>query len=183
MTVQPVVRPRRLWYGIAIVVLVLGVGAGIGGFVFALRPSMSHLQRFETGQSVRLTLPADARRTLYVSADARPDTLHCAATPDGLTLSGTSGLTMSQGDESWNAVYQLHATRAGTYRLTCTSPGGAKPLAVGAAFGAGRLFGGILTALGCPCVALVFAGIVCLVVALRRHARIRELRERAAPPT
>jgi hypothetical protein len=182
MTDQPTIRPRRLWYGIAIAVLVLGIAAGTGAFLFALRPALGHLQRFETGQTVRLSLSAGQQRTLYVSGDTAGGELHCTANPAGLTLAETSGLTMSQGDESWSAAYQLRADRAGDYRLTCTSPDGRKDLAIGAMLSGPRLVGGIVAALACPCGGLLFAGIVCLVVALRRHARRRALREATPPP-
>ncbi|MEV0839794.1 hypothetical protein AB0I55_09565 [Actinocatenispora sera] len=181
MTEQSTIRPRRLWYGIAIAVLVVGIAAGIGAFLFALRPALGDLQRFETGQTVRLSLSAGQRRTLYVSGDTAGGDLRCTASPAGLSLSETSGLTMSQGDESWSAAYQLRADRTGSYRLTCTSPAGRKDLAIGATLSGPRLVGGIVAAIACPCGGLLFAGIVCLVVALRRHARRRALRE-ATPP-
>ncbi|BCJ36919.1 hypothetical protein Athai_44220 [Actinocatenispora thailandica] len=182
MTEQPTIRPRRLWYGIAIAVLVLGVAAGIGAFLFALRPALGDLQRFDTGQRVRLSLAAGQRRTLYVSGDTAGGDLHCTASPAGLALSETSGLTVTQGGESWSARYQLRADRAGSYRLTCTSSSGRKALAIGAMLSGPRLVGGIVAAIACPCGGLLFAGIVCLVVALRRHGRRRALRETAAPP-
>lgn len=181
MTEQPTIRPRRLWYGIAIVVLVLGIAAGIGAFLFALRPALGDLQRFDTGQTARLSLSAGQRRTLYVSGDTAGGDLHCTASPAGLSLSETSGLTMAQGDESWSARYQLRADKAGSYRLTCTSTDGRKDLAIGAMLSGPRLVGGIIAAIACPCGGLLFAGIVCLVVALRRHARRRALHE-ATPP-
>ena len=181
MSVAPVIRPRRVWYGIAIGVLVLGIAAGIGAFLFALRPALGDLQRFQTGATVRLQLSAGDRRTLYVSSDSAGSGLRCAARPDGLTLSETSGLTLTQGDESWSARYQLHAEKTGSYRISCISRGGQRSLAIGSVLSGPRLVGGIITAIACPCAGLLFAGIVCLVVALRRHARRRDLRTPPPP--
>lgn len=171
MTVAPAIRPRRLWYVVAVVVLLVGVGAGVGAFLFALSPATGPVQRFEPSRPVHVALSAGQQRTLYVAAGST-GTVDCTASPDGLTLNPVSGsLTMTRDGEDWVGRYQLTADKAGTYAVTCTASEGTPHLALGSYFSVGRLVTGIVGAFVCPGGAFLFAAILCLVVALRRHAR------------
>lgn len=172
-------RPRRVWYVVAVVVLVFGVAAGVGSFLYALSPATGSVQRFDPAHPARVTLSAGDQRTLYAESGA--DTVTCAASPDGLRLTDVSGsLTMSRGGEDWVGRYQMRAEKSGTYTVTCTGSGSTPRLAIGSYFSLSRLFVGILGTFVCPGGAFLFAAIVCLVVALRRHSR-RKARRAAGP--
>lgn len=172
------IRPRRVWYVVAVVVLVLGVAAGVGSFLYALSPATGPVQQFDPDHPARVTLSAGDQRTLYAQSSA--GTVTCTASPGGLRLSDVTGsLTMSRGGEDWVGRYQMRADRAGTYTVTCT---GGQRLAIGSYFSLTRLFVGILGTFVCPGGAFLFAAIVCLVVALRRHSRRKAQRAGVPPP-
>lgn len=169
------IRPHRTWYVAAVVLVVLGIAAGIGLFVFALRPATGNFREFSAGHPVWLALHSGERRTIYTASSANQPS--CSVRPSsGIELRHSSDVHLSNSTGSWYAAYDVTADRTGRYRLVCQAGGDASQLAVGPYASAGRLVLGVLGALLCPFGSVLVAAIICLVVALRRHSARRRLR-------
>lgn len=172
------IRPRRTWYVAAVLLLVLGVAAGVTLFVVALKPATGTFRQFAGNQPVTLHLHRGERHTIYASVDGMWPA--CTARPAvGIVLRHSSDVDISNSSGHWYATWDLRANRAGRYRLTCQLSGtdAGTQLSLGPYASASRLVLGILGGLLCPGAAFLVAAIICLVVALRRHSARRRLRE------
>lgn len=171
------IRPRRSWYVAAVLLLVLGVAAGITLFVVALKPATGTFRQFPGDQPVTLHLHRGERRTIYASVDGMWPA--CTAEPAaGIVLRHSSDVNVSNSSGHWYAKWDILANRTSRYRLTCqlSGPDAGTQLALGPYGSATRLVLGILGGLACPGAAFLVAAIMCLVVALRRHSARRRLR-------
>jgi hypothetical protein len=123
------------------------------------------------------------------SATPAPPASRCTATPvDGGTVDLaeiTYSATVGQGGRSWRQLYRMTVTQDGQYRVDCepTDPtAGTAHYAVGEDPNIAGIFGKMFAILGSsfgafliPCVGLVIAGLIALIVGLRRSSNRRLL--------
>ncbi len=175
------IRPSRLWYLIAAVILVLGIGAGLAFLFFALRPALGPMEQFSAGQPQRIELGSTRSRTLYLDGDFKSlltdIKCHTAAGESGVRLIPVAGaLQVTNGSGTWYAIYQIDVSRSGTYEITCeTEDGRPAILAVGPRTGLRGLFLGVAGAVVCPMASFLAAALIGLIVAIRRHSAKRRL--------
>lgn len=189
------VRPRRKWFWIAGIIagvgIIVGVGGGVGLFVFGATSMTPDTRTTLSGSgtatgSVRLT--ADAEWAIFSTTDASWD-VQCAASAGGDQATVTAPdetVTFTTGGSTWHEVARVKAPSDGAYAFTCRpvsgDPGsdasGARYLVgeapeLGAFFGG--LFGGFALLFGVPFVAVLAAVIISVVTGVRRSDHRRRL--------
>jgi hypothetical protein len=187
-------RPGRGWYAVAIVIAVLGIVVGVGGFGLGIASFVRGLPKmtteFDTGSPVTVHLEAGRERAIYADLNSGPRGpvyTDCTGTARGdgsidvRRISNT--LDFPSGRHQWISVYTVTVSRAGDYELSCEPSGtdGPRHYALGEAPKAGALaagiFGGIAALIGVPCLALTVGGVIALVVALRRSSAKKRLQQ------
>ncbi len=175
-------RPRRGWYALGGVLVFLGATVAVALLASFLRNVAGPLSRFSTGLPVEAELDAGAERTIYRDAAqiAPAGAVSCevleVATGQPVRTTPTAGLTLTRGDEEYLSVANFEVSRAGRYRVACSS-GSAQPvaLAVGPRVrilgSVARVFGAIVSGLA----GLLLGGAVVAVVAVKRNRHRRRL--------
>jgi hypothetical protein len=187
-------RPGRGWYAVAIVIAVLGIVVGVGGFGLGIASFVRGLPKmtteFDAGTPVTVHLAPGQELAIYAdlnSGSGRPVYADCTGTARGdgsvdvRRISNT--LDFPSGRHQWVSVYTVTGTRDGDYELSCqpSVSDGPTHYAVGDAPKTGALaagiFGGIAALVGVPCLALTVGGVIALVVALRRSSAKKRLQQ------
>lgn len=193
-------RPGRAGYWIAAAIAVLGVlvGCGLGalGF-FSLAGDVPTMEReFAAGAATTVELESGKEWAIYVdnpglrgrgqTGSAALPEVECTGTA---TDGGTITLTRPQGNVSfgdseryWQLAYQVSVDKTGSYQMQCSSPDpglsdptfGVGPN-VNAAGVVGKVFGSLGALFGIPCLAFVVAGVIALVVGMRRSSYKKRL--------
>ncbi|MGH3728663.1 MAG: hypothetical protein ACRDTU_07895 [Micromonosporaceae bacterium] len=194
-------RPGRVWYWVAGVVVVLGVCIGSGvallGFnsIAGALPEMK--QEFDAGTPTTVELSSDRDWAIYVDHPSRtgegtapkPD-VDCAAEGSGVTVSRSDvNFEFDDQNRHWQLVYDVSVDRDGSYQFTCESNDpelSGSTFAVGSGIDvgglAGTVFGSLGALLGIPCLALLVGGVIALVTAVRRNSHKRRLQETGGVP-
>ncbi|GAB3968195.1 hypothetical protein GCM10029978_037170 [Actinoallomurus acanthiterrae] len=176
------VRPRRAWFVVAALCIVVGVALGVVMLVFGITTGAgSRDKKFGAGETVTVSLKPDAAVYVpegsYGGADCR------VASASGQAVSVTRPgyrFTTSSNGESWQVAGLVHVSAAGEYRVTCT--GGDGRYAVGQAPRPSRLVVGILSSIGFFMVG-IFSGVATIiVVAVRRNRHRTRLAARPMGP-
>ena len=194
-------RPGRAWYWIAGVIAVLGIciGPGLSVFGFAsLRSDLPQIkQEFDAGSPASVRLTKAGAWAIYAnnpaargSTAARP-AVTCTGESDAGTIDispSTGNFNFSDGRHQWQLLYDVKVSATGTYRISCSSNDQAVDhFAVGTAVNLrgflGKVFGSLGLLLGVPCVALLVAGIIALITALRRNSHRKRLQAEAGIST
>ncbi|MEV0398459.1 hypothetical protein [Actinoallomurus sp. NPDC050550] len=166
------VRPRRVWFVVAALCIVLGVALGAVMLVFGITTGAgSRDKRFGAGETVTVSLKPDA--AIYVPEESYSGVNCRVASASGQTVSVTSPgyrFTTSSNGESWRVVRLVHVPAAGEYRVTCDGVGGL--YAVGQAPRPSRFVIGILSAIGFFMVG-IFGGVATIIVVAVRRNRYR----------
>ncbi|MGH3735097.1 MAG: hypothetical protein ACRDT6_05685 [Micromonosporaceae bacterium] len=200
-------RPGRGGYWIAAAIAVLGMilgcaGAVLGGFSLAGEvPKMT--QEFRVGESATVKLEAGKEWAVYVDnpalrgsnrtgTSALPE-VECSGTASGgggeITLTEPSGnFTFGDNRRYWQLVYEVKVDKTGSYHIECgTSDSMLRDptFGVGPALDPGgivaKVFGSLGALLGIPCLGFIVAGVLAMVVGLRRSSHKKRLQaERAA---
>jgi hypothetical protein len=188
------VRPGRGWYAVAVVVAVLGIVVGVGGFGLGIASFVRGLPKmtteFDTGSPVTVHLTAGQQRAIYadqttgrnvtVAADCT-GTAHGDGSIEVRPLSTT--LNFPSGRHQWTSAYTVDVSRDGDYELACqpSVSDGPTHYAIGDVPKTGALVGGILGGIaalvGVPCLTLTIGGVIALVVALRRSSAKKRLQQ------
>ncbi|HEX3732488.1 MAG TPA: hypothetical protein VHU91_06155 [Mycobacteriales bacterium] len=172
-------RPSRWWYGIAAVIAVLFIGGGItAGAVGVLKNSPSLDTKFDIGETATFTLDSGHEASLYAVADGK-GRLKCSAS-EGIKLTGPKGTFMfTDGGDKWERVFNLKSSTDGKHQVTCSSDDDITKLAIGDKANTGGLAGSVAALLCGPCVGIIIAAAIVLVVALRRKShKDRMIRDR-----
>jgi hypothetical protein len=171
-------RPRRFWYAIGALLIVVGVIASVTLFVVALiqltgrAPADEHT--FGNKESTTVHIDADASKTIYVTNGTFSRTMSCTAAnasggvnPDLSPYSGN--LTLN----NWRALLTVSARVGGDYRISCSGPVSDARFGVGEHISAGEIaYPFIGAVVGAP---FVIGGIVVLVVTAVRRSRAARL--------
>lgn len=180
-------RPRRLWYLVAVGVFCVCVA--IGGVLFAVQigdvADGVNLQKLR--DFTRVTLTAEKPQAIYATGrvDNRSTPRCVQRGPGRLKVSSvrtTEHYTV--GGTKWTVVGILEATESGTYRVRCQAAG-ATGMAIGNRIG-GVLAGGlgaVATFAGSIFFGVLTGGITALVTLLRRNGHKRRLLRSAAGPS
>ncbi|MGH3715230.1 MAG: hypothetical protein ACRDT4_17460 [Micromonosporaceae bacterium] len=194
------IRPGRAGYWVAGVIAVLGVCAGIGIAAFGFSSIAGDLPKMkaefqgettvklESGKdwAVYVDNPALEGRAGNSAAPVRAPQVECTGTSaDGgnITFSDPGGaFHFASGDRNWQLLYAVSVDKTGSYTVTCASSDPDLPdptYAVGTAVNVGgfvgKLFGSLGALCGIPCLALLVAGVIALVVAMRRSSAKKRL--------
>jgi hypothetical protein len=135
----------------------------------------------KSGAAVDVRLSAGGKYAFYLPKGA---TASCALTPAEGVRTDQAGYTLSftSGGRQWQLADEFSTTIAGTYSASC----GGTAFAVGNRPQAGRFIGGIglgIAALvGLPCMSLVLATLIGVVVAVRRRRHRNRLLATAGYP-
>ncbi|MGH3645758.1 MAG: hypothetical protein ACRDTM_01045 [Micromonosporaceae bacterium] len=192
-------RPKRTWYWIAALIVVLGVCGGFGIGLFGLSsiagglPTMKH--EFDAGEATTVELTGDQQWAIYVDnprassegqgSGPRPDVQCTGSSADGgtITLSEPGGsFHFTKDNKTWQLLYDVRVDKDGSYQIECSSQDAEltdPQLAVGPAVNVGgfvgKTFGTVGALLGLPCLALIVGGVIALVTGLRRSAHKKRL--------
>lgn len=185
-------KPGRIWYWIAGVVIVVGVAAGVAVFVFGVTrvaesvPEME--QTFAAGEDTEMEL-SGGHWAIYVDhpGESAPTVECVASSPDDEVLvSPSDAFTTSDGRHTWHMVYELTVTESGPVEVNCDTDAKVGDFAIGEAVDVSGFVGGILGSItgliGIPTLGIVVGGTIILVVALRRSAHRKRLRSRPSSP-
>lgn len=169
----PQIRPRRIWYAVAVGIAMLGIVVGVGAFaagIASVSESLPHLDQTSTsGASTVVQLTGGQRYAIY-----RPEGSAggCVLAPAAGVEISTSGydFTFTSKGRRWRLSYQLKVATTGSYTASC----GGTPFAIGNRPEIGKFVGGIgigiAALLGLPCVGLVVGTVIGVVVAIRRRS-------------
>ncbi|MFB9834298.1 hypothetical protein [Actinoallomurus acaciae] len=177
-------RPRRLWYAIAALILVAGVATAAVIFI-RLIAGAGPARTFGPGETVTLHLGKDPRPGFYVTGTGSPDD-HCYARDSAgrrfaaEPISGTT--TITENGTRWHVLSHLRLPADGTYQVTCprTAANAGARYGIGTPPETGQMVGKIFAVILIPMAALAAATVIIIVVAVRRSSHRRRL---AAPPT
>ncbi|GIJ49638.1 hypothetical protein Val02_65240 [Virgisporangium aliadipatigenens] len=185
-------RPGRGWYVLAAAIAAVGVltapllvvlGVASFGSVGGTLPSVG--ARFHGGDETTVELTKDRAATVYAVFPQDSDgiaraTCEVSGAGEAALTERSYGLSATIEDTTWVVLYDITVDRSGRYTLSCTSDcdrPGTDLYAVGDAFEAGGMAAAILGgataffgALLVPCFALIVAGIMAIVTAVRRRS-------------
>lgn len=196
-------RPGKRGYWIAgiiaVIGIIIGVGGGVGLFVYGfsmIEPDTKSMLSGTGSATGNVRLTADQEWAVYSTASTSWD-VRCTATSGSNTASVTdpdSAENFTSGGQTWYLVAQVKAPADGTYAFTC----GPSPDAVdndvnsahyfigeASSFGTifGSVFGGFAVLFGVPLIAIVVAVIIAAVTGVKRgNHRKRLMAERYGPP-
>jgi hypothetical protein len=188
------IRPGRGWYVAAIVIPVLGIVIGVGGFGLGIASFVRGLPKmtaeFDAGTPVTVHLTAGQQRAIYADQPSGQNMavdVDCTGTARGdgsiEVRPVSTTLTFPGGRHQWISAYTVDVSRAGDYDLTCrpTASSGPTHYALGEAPKTGALIAGVLggtaALLGIPCLAITIGGVIALVVGLRRSSAKKRLQQ------
>jgi hypothetical protein len=178
------IRPRRIWYTVAVGIAVLGIVIGVGAFavgIASVTKSLPHLdQTSASGASTVLRLTGGHRYAIY---QPEGSSAGCVLAPAaGVEISTSSyDFTFTSKGRQWHLSHQLKVATTGSYTASC----GGAPFAVGNRPEVGKFVGGIgagiAALLGLPCVGLVVGTLIGVVVAIRRRSHRNRLQAAGSP--
>jgi hypothetical protein len=187
-------RPRRVWYVVAIVIAVLGVVAGVVGFAYGVTsffralPTMS--TEFDAGSPATVHLASDRRQAIYFDLSGprrnQLDTECTGTARDDGSIDVRpiwNTLDFARSGHSWTSAYTVQVTRAGEYELTCrpTASDGPTHYGVGDAPNNRAMavagLGGMAALVGAPGLAVTIGGVIALTVARRRSSHKKRVQQ------
>jgi hypothetical protein len=185
-------RPSRLWYWVAGAVGLAAVAVAVLiAYSLIFGPLLSDLTHLDAPGDVTIELESGAERTIYAqtrdsggrteSVDDASITCRVTRAGDGpVELDDAGELTVTKGDDSYDALFEFEAPASGSYDVRCqdtAQPGHSRPLAIGEHV---KIFLGIFGAFGAF---LAGAGIATAIGAItwaRRRSHRRRLQDEAA---
>jgi hypothetical protein len=177
------IRPRRLWYVIAALIVVAGLAAAAVIFV-RLVVGAGPTRTFGPGETVTVHLSKDPRPGFYVTDAGSPDDRCYARDSAGRQfaaepISGTA--TITENGTRWHVLSHLRLPADGTYQVTCpqTAANSDARYGIGTPPGAGQMVGSIFAAILIPLAAFAIAIVIIIVVTVRRSSYRRR---RLIPP-
>ena len=182
-------RPSRLWYGLSVIPVILGVILAVVFVVQFIDELDPDIDNFRSNRAAIVDVKS-GDRALYIQTRVNgtvvrvpPDELRCnlaflgGGTPQPVTLKRSSGSTLDVNDDSYNEEFSFKAPEDGRYRVSCEGPEGVR-LAIGPDLSF-DLFVPLIIAI----VALVLGGILTVVglvvTAVRRSNHKQRLQREA----
>lgn len=171
-------RPGRHWYGTAaataVVLIVLGVVIGVYRFNNAI-DAVDTGHQFADGDAFALRLEPESEKTIWIRERGPSASQKCSFTgPGDATLTFPGIDVFLTRDETWNPLYTIDVSRAGTYEVTCTSQGPSR-YAIGDSGGLITLVGGLILAFALPVIGISIGMVIALVTAVRRRGHRKRL--------
>lgn len=161
-------RPRRRWYGVAILVAVLSIALGVGGMTVGYLSAENLSPDFRTYPGDKMSLiPMESGRryALYVPANGPRI---CIVGTEKVAMPADEGFTFTRDGQKWAHVGNVQAVASASYSVKCEAP----------SYGFGdlpeydqyRLRGGpgLAALLGLPCLGMTLCFAIALVTGLRR---------------
>ncbi|WP_329255967.1 hypothetical protein OG417_15470 [Actinoallomurus sp. NBC_01490] len=177
------IRPRRLWFLIAALIVVAGLATAAVIFV-RLIVGAGPTRTFGPGETVTLHLGKDPRPGFYVTDAGSPDDRCYTRDSTGRQftaepISGTA--TITENGTRWHVLSHLRLPAGGTYQVTCprTATNSDARYGIGTPPGAGQMVGSIFAVILIPLATLAIAAVIIIVVAVRRSSNRRRL---TSPP-
>jgi hypothetical protein len=187
VTIDPAtLRPVRKWYLLGVAIIVLGLTAGLGAFIFSVTafPTLHH--EFASGESTSLHIANREELTIYTTEDFTPsNSSHTTLTCQAKSGNSHGKVTLhrytyvekwAHESPEWQALYKLSVSQPGTYRISCTSDTPGIRFALGKHINGWRIFGGIIGTFAFPGLGILLGGSVILVVAFKRYHHKSRLR-------
>ena len=184
-------RPRRGWFVVAGIVAAVGVLAGVVLFAVGIVTRITGMpnleQQFENGEPVTVRMAADEVLTIY--GTGRTYYVQCSrldSSRGGVTISRVSfAFAFAKGGGStWEAVYEVHATRHGTYTFVCSGNNGIFAFGNPPHFARffGTIVGSVLAMVVLPLLGVLSGAVIALVVGIRRNAHRKRLQAESPHP-
>ena len=184
-------RPRRIWFIIAVLVALGGVLAAAGIMLFVLRSGGDLGQRLTPGQPVTVHLsPSDEKMVWVKQTGQSLPHVKCDASPaDGQEIREFSevqllseNVELKVDNERWRGLLALYAGQAGRYKVKCMTPGvGSTPtLSIGDPprfYNARDTALGSLAAFGLASISVIIGAVLAAVVAVQRRLHRARLRQ------
>ena len=194
------IRPGKIWYLLAVLLLLIGFGAlagGVGHLVSSIAKSVAGAGRVVVPGSGKVTLDEPGEYKVYYEhrsvvggksyrGPAETPALECRLVfaDDGREVSlepSSSSFTYEYGSRAGKSVWEFRADRSGVYELSAEYPKGEKGpkevvLAVGGAFPVGSIFG-LFAGIGVLMLCGIAALVIFLLTMLRRASCKQRLRE------
>jgi hypothetical protein len=182
-----VLRPRRLWYWVAGAVGVIGLVPAIVLFVGLIDSLLETPTALPDSGELTISLEAGDERTIYQQVRDSSGRIETGAAPacavtrvgGGPVELSDAQLTLDQGDDRYEALFDFAAPERGDYQLRCrdgTQTSLSTPLAIGEKIGiTGRVFAFVAAFLGGFGLALGIA----IVTVIRRDSHKRRLQHEA----
>jgi hypothetical protein len=174
-------RPGRHWYAtapaIAVVLIVLGVVIGAYRFNNMI-DAVDTDRHFANGDTVTLRLKPEAEKTIWIRD--QPEWEPSARAKCSITGPGDPSLTdpgidvFLSRDATWNPLYSIDVTRAGDYKVTCSSHADSR-YAIGDAGGILTFGGWLVLAIALPVLGISICAALVLVTAIRRSRHRKRL--------
>jgi hypothetical protein len=179
------IRPRRVWFLIAALILVAGPAAAVV-ILIRLATGAGPTRTFGAGETVTLHLDKNPRPGFYVTdAGSLDDRCH-ARDPYGRRfearpISGTAAVT--ENGVRWHILSHLSLPAGGTYQVACprTSANAGARYGIGTPPGAGEMVGSIFAVLLIPMATFGVAAVITIVVIVRRSSHRRRVSRPPAP--
>lgn len=172
------VRPRRIWFVVAVVLALLLAGAGTAVIVGAVK-GMTDLidtdRSFSSGDPQSFSFTEGETKAIYISqsGEGRVD-CRIPSMPSGAITRPDSTFHLTLGSRTWDRVFEVEPSNSGYYTLTCVSERQTE-FAVGDEPRVGGTVGGVFTAIGLFFTAVVAAAAIIIVTAVRRSRHRRQL--------
>ena len=181
-------RPRARWYWLSALPLLLGIAAATILGVSAAKAFPDEPDNFRAPGGPTERLEKGEKYSIFTSYDSdsssspAPD-CEVVSLPGGdrVPLDTAGNTTLTFGEDEYETQYHLKAPRTGRYEVNCEPRGafGGQSLAFGERPNLAR-FGILLgTAIASFVLGLLLAGIVPIVIAVRRHRHKRRLQDEA----
>lgn len=173
------IRPSRWWYGVAVAVLLAGIGVGTLLIVQAVGDLSARLVRIDAPGAARLELEAGTQQTIYLqtagsaSGSGRLDCTVAQVGGGRVPVSRAGNFTLTLGADTFVAQQTFTPPSTATYDVSCETGGGRLPAAVGPTIALGGTIariGGAVAAFG---LGAVLALVIAVVTALRRSSSKR----------
>ena len=171
-------RPGRHWYAtaaaIAVVLIVLGVAIGVYRFNNVI-DAVDTDHQFANGDTVTLRLEPEHEKAIWIKERGPSSDQACRITGPGDPGLADPGIDVFlTRDETWNPLHTIRVSRAGDYKITCTSQGPSR-YAIGDPGGLVSLGGWLMLASLLPVLGLSIGATIVLVTAFRRRGHRKRL--------
>lgn len=180
-------KPSRLWYWLAPLPALIGVGIALVLLVGVIQQFDTDLDHLRTPGSVTVQLDEGDERGIYVQTAGAPGAVNppravsCTvrgAREANVPLRGTSGLTLTVGGDEYVEQDRFTAPADGSYVVSCSEPPGL-PVAVGPHIAVRRFFWPVIGMIAAFLIGVALTGVIAVVTGVRRSNHKQRLQREA----